>query len=231
MTTRIILVRHGQSTGNAKNCFTGQTDVELSPLGRQQAQLTARALAHEQLTAVYTSDLQRAYRTAEPIAALHNLPVQRTDQLREIDLGDFHGRSFEEVARDFPTEFAALSRRDPDVTMPGGESHRAVRTRVIRAFEQIINAHLDGTILIVVHGGVIFHINHYILGIPEERSFSISYKIGNCSIHRHELLADNRWRIVALNDIAHLRELERAGLPAETSTDFHAISEKLFGCS
>jgi broad specificity phosphatase PhoE len=181
----ITLVRHGQSTGNAANCYTGQTDVALSQLGLQQAELTARVLAREPFSAIYASDLQRARVTAEAIARLHNLPVNTMEMLREIDLGEFQGHSFDEVAKKFPREFAALARKDLDVAIPGGESHRQVRDRVIKAFTAIINQHQQGNILFVVHGGVIFHINHYIFGISEDRYFSVTYKIYNCSIHRY----------------------------------------------
>jgi 2,3-bisphosphoglycerate-dependent phosphoglycerate mutase len=227
MTTRVTLVRHGQSTGNAANCFTGQTDVALSELGQQQAQLTAAALNAEKFTAIYASDLQRARLTAQAIAAPHQLPVIVSEQLREINLGDFQGQNFLDVERNYPREFAALSRRELDVTIPGGESHRAVRTRVIKAFDEIVRAQRNGSVLLVVHGGVIFHINHYILGIPEERCFTVSYRIGNCSIHRFELLDDDRWRVLTLNEEAHLRGLARS----QPESEFQAISERLFGCS
>lgn len=230
MTTRITLVRHGQSTGNAANCFTGQSDVALSELGQKQAELTAAAFSDERFTAIYASDLQRARLTAAPIAHQQCLTVFVTDQLREIDLGDFQGRSFLEIKRDFPREFAALSRRELDITIPGGESHRAVRARVIKKFTEIIDQHRGGNILLVVHGGVIFHINHYILGIPEERGLAVSYRIANCSIHRYQLLDDERWRVITLNEEAHLRPLAALAARSE-ETDFQAVSERIFGCS
>lgn len=229
MKTLVTIVRHGQSTGNAANCFTGQTDVALSALGEQQALATAQTLANEQFTAIYASDLQRAQRTAEIIAQPHNLIVQTLPALREINLGQFQGEHFAQIAQDYPQEFAALSRRDLDVMIPGGESHRQVRTRVVTAFQEMLAQHLGGHLLIVVHGGVIFHLNHHILGISEERNFAISYKIGNCSIHRYERLEELCWRVLTLNEEAHLKHLNLA-TPQQPS-DFHTLSERFFGCS
>src|SRR5690349_19250309 len=98
MTLKITLVRHGQSTGNAAECFTGQTDVALSELGQRQAELTAQALINESFTAIYSSDLQRARITAETIAIHHKLDINIDNRLREINLGLFQGKSFIEVA-------------------------------------------------------------------------------------------------------------------------------------
>ncbi|HEX8291434.1 MAG TPA: histidine phosphatase family protein, partial [Pyrinomonadaceae bacterium] len=67
-TTRVLLIRHGQSRGNAERRFGGHSPTPLSELGRRQAEATARALANERVTAVYSSDLLRAVQTAEPLA-------------------------------------------------------------------------------------------------------------------------------------------------------------------
>lgn len=230
MTTKITLVRHGQSTGNAAECFTGQTDVALSNVGLEQAKLTGQALANEVFTAIYSSDLQRAKITAEIIADYHKLPVKIDPKLREINLGIFQGKSFIEVAQSYPQEFAAISRRDPDVIIPQGESHAMVRSRVIQSFTEILSRNTKGHILLVVHGGVIFHINHYILGITPKDNFKLSYKISNCSIHRYELLEDERWRIINLNDESHLQNTYKT-TNIKLNSEFSIISEQIFGCS
>ncbi|MEW6736146.1 MAG: histidine phosphatase family protein [Acidobacteriota bacterium] len=207
MTTSITLVRHGQSTGNALKFYTGQTDAELTELGRQQAELTALALAQESFTALYSSDLRRACATAEPLAARLGLTINTCARLREINLGDFHGESFAELARKYPQEYIAIMRRDADFVSPGGESHRAMRQRVVAAFQEIISQHSGGDILMVVHGGVIFHINHHIFGIPPELNHTVTYQIDNCSLNRYQLTEQASWQVLTLNDCAHLRIL------------------------
>ncbi|MBK7995990.1 MAG: histidine phosphatase family protein [Blastocatellia bacterium] len=228
MVTKITLVRHAQSTGNAKECFTGQTDVDLSELGHKQAELTAQALADEQFTAIYSSDLKRAYLTAKFIAKFHKLDITTTPDLREINLGIFQGKSFIEVEKEYPEEFTAISRRDLNVVIPNGESHGMLRDRVIKAFNKIISNHIGGNILLVVHGGVIFHINHYILGIAPTETFRLSYKISNCSISCYEMIEKERWRLVSFNETAHLNELKQA---RSVNSQFLTTSEKIFGCS
>jgi len=71
-TTHVVIIRHGQSQGNAEGRFGGHTDTPLSPRGRRQATATARALASEKFNAIYSSDLPRAIETATPLA---NLPA------------------------------------------------------------------------------------------------------------------------------------------------------------
>lgn len=230
MATKITLIRHGESTGNAASCYTGQTDVALSPLGLRQAEVTAMALQSERFTAIYASDLQRAYITAQTIAQHHNLDVTQIPQLREINLGAFQGRSFLDVEREYPREFAAITKRELDICAPAGETHREMRTRVVDAFRKIIDQHPNGHVLIVVHGGVIFHINHHIFEIADERYFTLTYKISNCSIHRFELLDDQRWRVIGLNDEAHLTNINEEK-KIVTDNKFQRISEQLFGCS
>jgi 2,3-bisphosphoglycerate-dependent phosphoglycerate mutase len=230
MITKITLVRHGQSTGNATGHFTGQVDVPLSARGQREAQLTAQRLATEPITAIYASDLQRAYQTAVAIASTRQLPVQRDPRLREIHVGEFQGKSFLDVARQYPADFAALSERRLDVMTPGGESHRQVRNRVISALQEILTTCAGGQVVIVAHGGVIFHLNHFILGVPESDYNRLNYRIGNCSLHRYELIDTDRWRILTVNDESHLRELLEGEATVHTS-DITAVSEKIFGCS
>ncbi len=80
--TRLYLVRHGQSAGNAEGRFGGHSPTPLSKLGHEQAEITAKALAKERITAIYSSDLLRAVQTAEPLAELLNLPIIKTSAFR-----------------------------------------------------------------------------------------------------------------------------------------------------
>ena len=85
--THVVIIRHGQSQGNAEGRFGGHTDTPLSPRGRKQAKATAKALAKEKFSAIYSSDLPRAIETATPLANLTHVPLQTTDALRERSVG------------------------------------------------------------------------------------------------------------------------------------------------
>src|SRR5690242_11799752 len=85
--THILLVRHGQSEGNAERRFGGHTATPLSPRGLRQAHITAQALASESITAIYSSDLRRAVQTAAPLSKLTGVPVIATEAFRERSVG------------------------------------------------------------------------------------------------------------------------------------------------
>src|SRR6266496_3114345 len=105
--TQVLLIRHGQSEGNAAGRFGGHTATPLSARGRRQALATARSLASESLSAIYSSDLPRATATAEPLANLTGLKIQTTEEFRERSVGVMEGLTFEEAAEQHPDQYAA----------------------------------------------------------------------------------------------------------------------------
>ena len=139
--TRILVIRHGFSENNAVRRFTGQADVPLSALGREQAELVADHLCKtERISAFYASDLCRAVDTLAPAAA----------RLRETDVGDWTNRVYEEVET---TEREAMARHraDPDFPIPGGESNRQVFARVSACVHRLGKAHQGQTVVLATH--------------------------------------------------------------------------------
>src|SRR5687768_13601097 len=94
--TKLYLVRHGQSAGNAEGRFGGHGPTPLSDLGRRQAECTADMLAKEGVSSSYSSDLPRAVQTAEPLAELINARIHKTDAFRERHVGILEGLTFDE---------------------------------------------------------------------------------------------------------------------------------------
>src|SRR5262245_40224745 len=106
VSTQVLLVRHGQSQGNAEGRFGGHTATPLSARGRAQAQATASALAPESITAIYSSDLERATQTASPLAKLTGLPINTTEAFRERSVGVMEGLTFGDAAEKHPDQYA-----------------------------------------------------------------------------------------------------------------------------
>src|SRR5690349_22768651 len=100
--TRIIAVRHGETAWNVDTRLQGHLDIELNDRGLWQAQRVADALADEPVAAVYSSDLARAWQTAQAIAQRHDLAVQPEPRLRERAFGHFEGRTFLDIERELP---------------------------------------------------------------------------------------------------------------------------------
>lgn len=152
-------MRHGESEGNAARVFTGHIDSPLTEAGRRQALAVAEALASVKVDRVIASDLSRARETAEAIAARHAVPVEMFRELREIDLGEMAGRSFDD-ARAHPDW-----NEDGFVQWPGGESLDAVFDRAFGLVSRIVEESAGKTIVVVGHGGVTRILVSHFLGL------------------------------------------------------------------
>jgi len=206
--TRILLIRHGQSEGNAERRFGGHTATPLSALGHRQAEATARALSLEPITAIYASDLTRAVETAAPLARLLNLEITETDAFRERSVGQLEGLTFEEAAQKFPEEYAALLRRDFEHVLLGGESYRQLLDRAAAALDRAIAENAGGTVAVFSHTGTIGILVLHLMGALDAPHLRpVWVETVNCGIARLQLRADNFVRINALNDTRHLATL------------------------
>src|SRR5438552_13357832 len=105
--TRLYLIRHGQSAGNAEGRFGGHGPTPLSDLGREQAEKTAKVLAKEGVNAIYSSDLLRAIQTAEPLAKLLDIQINASEAFRERHVGVLEGLTFDESKQAFPKDYYA----------------------------------------------------------------------------------------------------------------------------
>ena len=208
MSTHVLLIRHGQSQGNAEGRFGGHSDTRLSPRGLSQALRTAQALTSEPLSAIYCSDLARAIETASPLAKLAGLQLQTTDALRERSVGVMEGLTFEEAAAQHPEQYAALLRRDFEHVLLGGESYRQTLDRASRKLDEAIEKYKGGRIAIFTHTGTICILALHIMGAldaPELKPVWIASR--NCGVSRFDLRDDGFVRVLAINDTRHLEGL------------------------
>ncbi len=207
-TTRVLLIRHGQSQGNVERRFGGHTATPLSELGRAQAEATARALAAEGVTAIYSSDLLRAVQTAEPLARATGLSIERTSAFRERSVGLMEGLTFEEAAAAHPEEYAALLRRDFEHVLAGGESYRQLLDRAASRLDRAIEEHAGGTVAVFSHTGAICILILHLLGAldaPELKPVWIS--TSNCGVTRFSIQHGGLTRVLNANDTRHLSDL------------------------
>jgi len=204
-TTHVVIIRHGQSQGNAEGRFGGHTDTPLSPRGRRQAEATARALLSEKFDAIYSSDLPRAIETATPLARLTGAPLETTEALRERSVGVMEGLTFEEAAEQHPEQYQALLRRDFDHVLLGGESYRQTLDRASRKLDEAIEQHKGGRIALFAHTGTICILILHLMGAldaPELKPVWIA--TANCGIARLDLRDDGFVRVLVINDTRHL---------------------------
>ncbi|HKP81656.1 MAG TPA: histidine phosphatase family protein [Pyrinomonadaceae bacterium] len=205
LATNVLLIRHGQSKGNAERRFGGHTATPLSARGHRQAELTARTLKSESLTAIYSSDLARAIETARPLSNLTRLPIHGTDAFRERSVGVMEGLTFEAAAQQHPEQYAALLRRDFEHVLTGGESYRQLLDRAREKLDEIIEQNRGGKIAVFSHTGTICILALHLMGAldsPELKPVWISS--ANCGITRFELRDDGFVRVLTVNDTSHL---------------------------
>lgn len=159
----LYLVRHGQSEGNVKRYFHGQTDYPLTDLGRQQAAEVAEKLKDTPFTRCCTSNLQRAYQTALACLAHHSdVQPEIVTDLREHYVGDMEDLPWEEAERRFPGIPELFVKDWFNTVPPGGENPRDMLVRVGRAIDSIIErgedtlvtSHFGTMSLIAVHLGI-----------------------------------------------------------------------------
>src|SRR5690349_6665287 len=116
--TEILLIRHGETAWNAARRLQGHLDIPLNDHGQRQAEAVARALQDTPIDAIYSSDLQRARATAQPLADAHDLALQLDAALRERCFGAFEGLIYEELEARFPVAYTQWRVRDPDARFP-----------------------------------------------------------------------------------------------------------------
>ncbi len=197
---RLLLARHGQTAWNASRRFQGSTDVGLSERGRAQAAALGQRLSGRRLAAVYVSPLGRARETATIVLAKRAslLPVVAVDELRELSLGQWEGRTVEEIKGQEGDPYLAWLRAPHDCLPPGGEPLDCVASRVRRALERIAAAHAEeDEVLVVAHGGVISVYACDLLG--SSFNFLWRLRVDNCS-----LTVVKPPRLVSVNDTSHL---------------------------
>jgi len=210
MTTRLILVRHGETDWNLEGRYQGQADLPLNERGREQAKLLAERLRGERIEAIYASDLSRAFETAKIIAEALGHEVKTLESLREVDTGVWTGLTLEEVESRYPRHLREW-RADPlGVKRLEGESYLELFERTIAATREIVEAHPDQTVLIVGHGGNMKCIILDALGVGADRAIEIASRFASDNASLHILQYDEDGVLIqTLNDACHLDRLPK----------------------
>lgn len=199
--TTILLIRHGETDWNAEGRWQGHTDIPLNETGRRQARLLAQRLRDWPISAIYCSDLQRAYETAAIIAQQVGLECIVDDVWRERDNGQFAGLTSLDIRERHPEIWARM--KQGFVEVPGGESTNALFRRVRSGFEKLVRQHSREIVAVVTHGGVLRAIVAHVLDLPLEEAVRV--RVGRNTGLSIVTVHPERWPVLErLNDIAHL---------------------------
>jgi broad specificity phosphatase PhoE len=200
--TRFILIRHGQTEWNRTERFRGHADIPLNETGRIQAHKIAARLAAEPIDALYSSPLQRAVQTAEPLAETHHLPIQQQEGLIDINFGALEGLTVDEARQAFPEVIEKWLAAPGRVKFPKGDSLRAVRARIEKLLAELAAQHPNQTVALVSHKVTCGAMLCYVIGLDADALWNIAQDNG--CINRFET-RDQGFVITLLNDTSHLR--------------------------
>ncbi len=199
--TRICLVRHGETEWNAARRIQGQIDIGLNETGLQQAEAAGRWLKGAGIVALYSSDLKRAWTTAQVIGAALALTPRPVPEMRERRYGVFEGLTYEEAKASHPDGYAAFEGRNADYDFENGESLKAMFARVTGKLQEIAAAHPGQNVAVVLHGGVLDIINRFVRGnsLETPRDFLIP----NAGINWISTV-DGCWSLESWGETGHL---------------------------
>lgn len=210
--TRILLVRHGESLSNVEGTFTGQSDAALSPLGKAQAERTARfILENYRVDRAYSSDLSRAYHTALPVAQALGLEVTKEPALREIHGGLWEEVLFSRLEALFPAEYALWQQDMGTSRCPGGESVAQMAERAWACIDRICRENPGKTVLVASHATPVRAIQWHTTGKPLSYMKEIPW-VSNASVSEY-VYENGRLTPVKLSMDAHLADM-KTNLPA-----------------
>ena len=199
--TRIIAIRHGETTWNVDARIQGSLDIPLNATGQAQALRLVTALAGEPICAIYASDLTRAWETAQHLGRAQQLDVIPEKGLRERRFGEFEGKTFREIEAHLPEQAQRWRPRDPDFAPPGGESLVQLKQRVEEAAARLAARHPGELIALVGHGGVMDVLYRAATRAPIQAPRT--WALGNAAINRL-LWTPQGFTLVGWADIQHL---------------------------
>ena len=210
LTTRICLIRHGETEWNAERRIQGQIDIGLNETGRRQALAAGRWLQMAGIDALYSSDLKRAWVTAQAIGTALALAPEAVPQMRERRYGIFEGLTYAEAQARYPDGYAAFEGRNAAYDFENGESLRDMYARVTGKLQELAAAHYGKNIAVVVHGGVLDIINRFVRGNPLEAPRD--FLIPNAGISWIAAV-DGVWTLESWGETGHLEPGARDELP------------------
>jgi broad specificity phosphatase PhoE len=198
----LLLGRHGETDWNREGRWQGHADRSLNAAGQAQAAALGARIVALGPTALYSSDLVRAWETADAVARATGLTPIATPGVREVDVGDWTGYTRAEVEERHPERYRAY-RDDAGTGYPGGETFTTLKRRSVAAIDQICAGHADGELVAVIcHGGTIRALASAALGLSRAgRVLAPGPTNGSLSQMGWEAGA---LRVVSFNDTGHL---------------------------
>ena len=198
---KLLLIRHGQTDWNLLGKYQGQTDIALSGEGIRQADLLAQNFPVDTLDIIYTSDLQRAFMTAERLAEKFSAPLYADKALRELNFGAWEGLTYQEISERWPQEVKNLFGAPEKLQIPEGETFLMLQRRAMDKIHEIRAENEGKNVAVVAHGAISKAILTALLHIPLHYVWMLRQDNTAVNILRFD---DEFVSVELLNGISHL---------------------------
>ena len=206
---KLLLVRHGETEMGRNRFLCGSTDEPLNNQGLKQIEHLGERLSRVHLDAIYSSDLQRAWATAQAVATPHHISATPCPEIREMDFGQCEGLTFTQVEKRYPEVARLWLARSPILAYPGGESLDNFEHRVNSLSARLRKHGPTDTIVLVAHLGSLRLMLCHLLGISRQHwwQFQLDYtSLSTLETHPRGINpeSDGQAMLIVLNDTSHL---------------------------
>lgn len=205
-TKTIVVVRHAESVANTQGIYQGQTyDTDLSELGKKQAKALAKRLKIFGAQKVICSPLKRALQTAKMIATEINCQLEISEAIIETNHGIWEGRHKDWVSQNFPDTYSLWLKKPSEVVFPGGEAFMNTIQRTLNFLE---NTDFLPNTVVITHDNILRVMISLIANTDIDRMWEIPLETASLNFFEvNKIDGRNVFRILKLNDVAHLRDL------------------------
>ncbi|RZD45906.1 MAG: fructose-2,6-bisphosphatase [Thaumarchaeota archaeon] len=194
---QIIFLRHGQATNNTERILSGRTPgVPLTDVGIKQAEQTAELLENMNISAIYSSPIQRAKHTAEIVGKHNSIDVTIDDRLIELDMGKFTGVSYDEIFTSHGNIFMKFYNDELEIAHNGVETFADVKKRVLGIVNHVIEKHPDENVVLVTHMDPIKAMLSTIIDLSPTNLFELIIANASLNIFREQ---DRKFSLSGIN--------------------------------
>lgn len=204
--TKVYFIRHGESVSNLITQFAGSLDMPLTEKGRAQAVATADFLQDIPFSAVYASDLSRAYDTGAAVARTQDVPIYSTPKLREIYAGDWEGKKYDQLEKEYPESYGIWRTQIGLAECPKGESVAQLQMRIRAFVDNAVSKHPNEIICIATHATPIRVLECLWTDTPLSRMHTIPW-VSNASVTIAEYDESGVGRLLQRDLHEHLGDL------------------------
>ncbi|MDH3833671.1 MAG: histidine phosphatase family protein [Nitrosopumilus sp.] len=194
---QIIFLRHGQAKNNTERILAGRTGgIPLTDTGIKQAEHTAQLLEHMNISAIYSSPIQRAKHTAEIVGKSNSLDITTDDRLIELDMGKFTGMPYDEIFNSHGNVFMKFYNGELEIAHNGVETFTEVKKRVLGIVEHVIEKHPNENVVLVTHMDPIKAMLSTIVDLSPTNLFELIIANASLNIFREK---DQKFSLSGLN--------------------------------